>query len=33
MFVQKKFIKDTFPFQAAIANWNDGDKVIVGVNA
>jgi hypothetical protein len=33
MFVQKNFIKDTFPFQVAIANWNDGDKVIVGVNA
>jgi hypothetical protein len=33
MFVQDFFIKDTFPFQVAIANWNNGDKVIVGVNA
>jgi len=33
MFVEDFFIKDIFPFQATIANWNDGDKVIVGLNA
>jgi hypothetical protein len=33
MLVQDFFIMDTFPFQADIANWNDGNKVIVGMNA
>jgi hypothetical protein len=25
--------KETFPFQVAIMDWNDGDKVRIGVNA
>jgi len=33
MFVEKKFSKGTFPFQVAIMDWNDGNKVRIGVNA
>jgi len=32
MFVQKVFIKKTFPFQIAITNWNYGNKFKIGVN-
>jgi hypothetical protein len=33
MFVQKFFTKENFPFQIAIGDWNDGDKLIrIGVN-
>jgi len=33
MFVQDFFTKKTFPFQVAIMDWNDGDKVKIGMNA
>ncbi len=33
MFTEKFFINKTFPFQVAIMDWNDGDKVKIGVNA
>ncbi len=33
MFVQDFFTKDIFPFQTIIANWNDGDKVKIEMNA
>jgi hypothetical protein len=33
MFVQDFFTKNTFPFQATIVDWNDEDKVRIGVNA
>ncbi len=33
MFVQDFFTKETFPFQVAIMNWNDGNKVRIGMNA
>jgi hypothetical protein len=33
MFPQDFFTKETFPFHRAIADWNDGDEIKVGVNA
>jgi hypothetical protein len=33
MFAKDFFTKETFPFQVAIMDWNDGDKVRIGVNA
>jgi hypothetical protein len=33
MFAQDFFTKKTFPFQVAIMDWNDGDKVKIGMNA
>jgi len=33
MFAQDFFIKNTFPFQATIVDWNDKDKVRVRVSA
>jgi hypothetical protein len=33
MFLQDFFNKELFPFQVAISNWNDGDKVKVGRDA
>ncbi len=33
MFVQNFFIEETFPFQLAITNCNDGEKAKVKVNA
>jgi len=33
MFAKDFFTKETFPFQIAIMDWNDGDKVRIGVNA
>ncbi len=33
MFPQHFFTKNTFPFQVAIVDWNDGNKVKVVVNA
>jgi hypothetical protein len=33
MFTHDFFTKEIFPFHCAITNWNDGNKVRVGVNA
>jgi hypothetical protein len=33
MFAQDFFTKDFFPFQATITNWNDENKVKVGIDA
>ncbi len=33
MFAHDFFTKETFPFHHVIIDWNDGDKVRVGVNA
>jgi hypothetical protein len=33
MFAQDFFTKETFPFQVVIMDWNDEDKVRIGVNA
>jgi hypothetical protein len=33
MFVENFFTKQTFPFQVAIMDWNDGNKVRIGMNA
>jgi hypothetical protein len=33
MFAQDFFIKENFLFQVVIMNWNDGNKVRIGVNA
>jgi hypothetical protein len=33
MFTQDFFTKDSFPFQAAITNWNVGNKVGLGIDA
>jgi hypothetical protein len=33
MFAQDFFTKEIFPFQVAIMDWNDEDKVRIGMNA
>jgi hypothetical protein len=33
MFAQDFFTKDSFPFHATITNWNDENKVRVGIDA
>jgi hypothetical protein len=33
MFTQDFFIKDFFPFQGTITNWNDENKVRLGIDA
>jgi hypothetical protein len=33
MFAQDFFTEETFPFQVAIMDWNDGDKVKIRMNA
>jgi hypothetical protein len=33
MFAQDFFNKKTFPFRVVVMDWNDEDKVRIGVNA
>jgi len=33
MFAEESFIKEIFPFQIVIIDWDDGHKLKIGMNA